>query len=216
MLAIYLAGLVAGGSLLLFSIFGSGTDQEATGESSGVGTTEPGTGIEGDADLEAGADADGSTDAHGDADAPGVGLSALTLAALPVRSLRFWTFFLAFGGLAGTLLTWLAPLGTVTTAIVAAAIGWATGAGVTAFMRWAAQSQVSSTLRPDACVGATGTVVLPVAPGARGRIRVALEDQMIDFDAETEDERELGTSEPVVVYALRDDGVALVTSTSRP
>src|SRR5690606_19913548 len=97
-------------------------------------------------------------------------------------------------------------------AVIAAVVGWMTGAGATAFMRWAGQSQVSSTLRPDACVGASGTVLLPVAPGARGRIRVALEGQMIDFDAETEDEHELCASEPVVVYALRDDGVALVTS----
>jgi membrane protein implicated in regulation of membrane protease activity len=199
-MTLYLAGLATGGILLLFSLAG-GADADA-----------------GDADAEL--DAEGgeaeaeADDAHHGGSAHGrMALSALALTALPIRSLRFWTFFLAFGGLAGTLLSWLAPLGSLAVAILAAAVGYGAGVGATILLRWAQRDQVSSTLRPAQCVGASGTVLLPVAPGARGRIRVALEDQVVDFDAETEDEDSLDLAEPVVVYAVREDGVALVTST---
>jgi hypothetical protein len=74
------------------------------------------------------------------------------------------------------------------------------------------RGQVSSALRPDQCVGATGTVLLPVARGSLGRVRVTLEDRVVDFDAETEDASALPIAEPVLVYEIRDDGVALVSS----
>lgn len=162
-------------------------------------------------------------EAHGDADADShtfeerahtAALSTLAASALPVRSPRFWTFFLAFGGLTGALLTWLGPFGTLVTALVAGVVGYVTGVGASLVLRWVARDQVSSTLHADGCVGATGTVLLPIAPGTRGRIRIALEGQMIDFDAEVEDSVALATSDSVVVYAVRDDGVALVTANS--
>ena len=65
------------------------------------------------------------------------------------------------------------------------------------------------------CIGIGGTVLLPIARGSLGRIRVRLENQLLDFDAETDDEAQLGVSEPVVVYDVRDDGVVLVTSTRK-
>ncbi|MBX3188566.1 MAG: hypothetical protein KF819_16235 [Labilithrix sp.] len=137
----------------------------------------------------------------------------LMLEALPIASLRFWTFLLAFGGLTGALLTWLSGLGPIAVAATALAVGYAAGLGVTKLVRWLAADQISSTLARDACVGVSGTVVLPPGRGALGRIRVRLENQIIDFDAETEDEGVLEISDPVVVYDVRDDGVVLVTST---
>jgi hypothetical protein len=61
-------------------------------------------------------------------------------------------------------------------------------------------------------VGVTGTVLLPIAQGSLGRIRVHLENQVLDFDADTDDEAAIEVSEPAVVYEMRDDGVVLVTS----
>ncbi|MBX3220712.1 MAG: hypothetical protein KF795_09345 [Labilithrix sp.] len=186
MLTLYLVGLIAGGLLLVLSLlaFGDGDDGE----------------LESDADVhEAGE--------HALGDASDVALAMLVL---PVGSLRFWTFFLAFGGLAGTLTT-LAGAGVVGSALSAALAGYASGVGATGLVRWLGKTQVSSTIRRDACVGATGVVLLPVGRGTLGRVRVQLDEQMLDLDAVTDDERELAVGHPAVVYEMRDDGVVLVT-----
>ena len=195
MLVIYLVGLFAGGLLLVLS-FASGEEDDAVSE-------------DGSADVEAEAEAEGETASDQGS------IASMTLAVLPIASLRFWTFFLAFGGLAGILLTWVSALAPAAVAVVAASIGYASGLGVTMIVRLLGRSQVSSTLKRTECIGIGGTVLLPIARGSLGRIRVRLENQLLDFDAETDDEAQLGVSEPVVVYDVRDDGVVLVTSTRK-
>jgi len=54
---------------------------------------------------------------------------------LPVASVRFWTFFLGFGGLAGTLLTYATGTAWPIVAGASAVVGWASGVGVVAAMR---------------------------------------------------------------------------------
>ncbi len=215
MIGIYLAGLATGGGLLLFSIAAGGGDDGGDGPAEAHGA-EAHSDLDSDVEVEVEVEADGGHDA----DEPGhevesgssMSLSALALTALPVASLRFWTFFLAFGGLTGTLLTWLSPLGAVATAILSALVGYVAGVGVSLFLRAIARDQVSSTVGLGTCVGASGVVVLPVVPGERGRVRVALENQMVDFDAETDDDLALAAEESVFIYAVRDDGVVLVSS----
>lgn len=187
MLTLYLVALVAGGLLLLVSLlsFGEADDGE----------------LDADPDVHESA-------ASGLAHASDV---ALALLVFPFASLRFWTFFLAFGGLAGTLTT-LAGIGVAYAALTAGLVGYAAGAAATGLVRWLGRTQVSSTLARDACVGATGVVLLPVARGALGRVRVQLDEQMLDLDAMTDDERDLAVGHAAVVYEMRDDGVALVTA----
>ncbi|MBX3217116.1 MAG: hypothetical protein KF850_34105 [Labilithrix sp.] len=184
MLTLYLVALVAGGLLLVVSLLSFGETD------------------------------DGEVDADPDAHESGLAHAsdvALALLVFPVASLRFWTFFLAFGGLAGTLTT-LAGVGVASAALTAGLVGYAAGAAATGVVRWLARTQVSSTLARDACVGATAVVVLPVARGTLGRVRVRLDEQMLDLDAMTDDERELAVGHAAVVYEMRDDGVALVTA----
>lgn len=198
MLTLYLIALAAGAVLIAFSLFadgehdGDGHDGDTEGE------------LEGDVvHLEADGDAgvDGAGPARGSA-----------FLAVPILSLRFWTFFFAFGGLTGALLTWLGALGPIAIASCASLVGWVSGVFAGQLMRWARRGQVSSTLRRDHCLGATGTVLLPIGRGSLGRVRVQLEDRVVDFDAETDDATQLEVAEPAVIYEVRDDGVVLVTS----
>ncbi|MCW5836884.1 MAG: hypothetical protein KIS78_31110 [Labilithrix sp.] len=188
MLTLYLVGLVAGGLLLVVSLLSFGETD--------------------DGELEA------DTDVHegGEGGVAHVSDAALALLVLPVASLRFWTFLLTFGGLAGTLAT-LAGVGAVGAALTAGLVGYAAGVGATGLVRWLGKTQVSSTLSRDACVGATGVVLLPVGRETLGRVRVRLDEQMLDLDAVTDDERELAVGHTAVVYEMRDDGVVLVTGT---
>ncbi|MBX3232458.1 MAG: hypothetical protein KIT84_15905 [Labilithrix sp.] len=198
MIGLYLAGFATGGVLLLFSVIGGGDDPDVDVD------------VDGDVDMDA--------DAHGDGDDHAVSggvtstLAAVALTAFPFASLRFWTFFLAFGGLAGALLTALSPLGAFATALVAAALGYAAGVGSSALMRLVARDEVSSSLGARECVGTSATVVLPIEGGSRGRVRVHVDGRTVDFDAESDDELALAVAAPVFVYAIRDDGVALVAS----
>lgn len=196
MLTFYLIALAAGAVLLALSLLAGG-DHDA------------GDDIDTDADPGGEAHPEGDPDGgvHGES-----GPRGSALAAVPILSLRFWTFFLAFGGLAGGLLTWLGALGPILVAVCASAVGCASGIGAGQLLRWARRGQVSSTLGRDQCLGATGTVLLPIGRGSVGRVRVQLEDRVVDFDAETDDAALLEVAEPAVIYEVRDDGVVLVTS----
>lgn len=200
MIAPYLAGLFTGGLLLVLSLAGGGPADDVETEVAGNGDVETHVEVEGDADVDA------DDGAH-------TGPAPWWASTLPVLSIRFWTFLLTFGGLAGLLLTAATPLGAGTVAALAAGVGYAAGIGVTALVRVLEREQITSTLAPAACVGASGVVVLPLARGERGRVRVALENHVIDFDAET-DEEALALAEQVVIYAVRDDGVVLVSATA--
>jgi hypothetical protein len=194
---VYLIALATGGLLLLLSFVGSG---DGGADADGGDAADGATGADArEAEIESEGGADESGHAGGQ-----------VLSILPLESLRFWTFFLAFGGLAGTLLSTTSALGEAATGACAGVVGYGTGLGVTLLMRWLARSQVSSTLGSGAYVGSSGTVVLPLQPGARGRVRLELENQTVDLDAETDDET-LAASDPVFVYAVRGDGVVMVS-----
>lgn len=196
-MTLYLLALGIGGVLLLFSLIGGGDQHDAD--------------IDADVDLDVDVDAEIDGDAGG---AAGAGTLAFVSSALPFASLRFWTFFLAFGGLAGTLLTTLTALSPTFVAVLAGGAGYVAGVAVSALAKWLVGTQVTSTLGEPAIVGATGSVVLPVCRDLRGRVRVQLEHQSVDFDAETEDVTPLDAGGAVVVYAVRNDGVVLVTSST--
>lgn len=198
MLTLYLIALAAGAVLIVFSLLADAGDHAGEDPELESDVVHLDAGGDGDADADGGAEATARVSAF---------------AAVPILSLRFWTFFLGFGGLAGALLTWLAALGPTAIAACAIAVGVASGIGAAQLVRWARRGQVSSTLGRDQCIGATGTVLLPIARGSLGRVRVQLEDRIVDFDAETDDATLLEVAEPAVIYEVRDDGVVLVTST---
>ncbi len=129
----------------------------------------------------------------------------------PFGSLRFWVFFLTFGGGAGYALTWLGS-STVAAAIGAGATGWLSGALAVAIIRSMSKQSASSELSPTELVGTTGSLVLPAAPGQPGKVRVEIKGRTEDFVANVvEDGGNLPTGSTVLIVAEGERGSLLVT-----
>jgi hypothetical protein len=153
-------------------------------------------------------DADGDGDHDGDDGAESDGLLDVWL---PFASLRFWTFVFAFGGLTGTLLTWLDLAPAWAVALMSLVVGWISGAGVSWAIRRLRRDDVNSELRAGDFVGTSAKVLLPVARGRVGKVRFEMGGRSVDAIAQTEDDDELAPGGEVLVYEVREDGVVLVT-----
>jgi membrane protein implicated in regulation of membrane protease activity len=128
----------------------------------------------------------------------------------PVTSLRFWVFLLAFGGAAGLALDALGSSELVA-AIGAGLIGWAAGAIAVAIIRNLTRQSVSSEVSTLDLIGETGTLLLPVAPGRPGKVRVSLKGRAEDYVANVvNDGGELPTGTPVQIVAEGERGSLLV------
>jgi hypothetical protein len=152
---------------------------------------------------------------HG-VDAPdgdaGHGALDAALAWLPVTSLRFWLSFAAFGGLTGTAMTLGGFVGPEPApAIAALAVGWLAGVLVVGALRRLTRDDVSSAVGAGDLVGASATVIVAIARGAPGKVRVRMKDRAIDLVAATEDAGVLGEGREVVIYELAAAGGVVVT-----
>ena len=129
----------------------------------------------------------------------------------PITSLRFWVFLLAFGGGVGLALERLGE-GEPIPAVGAIGIGWISGVLAVAVIRSLSKKSVSSSIEGTELVGATGHLVLPVAPGKPGKVRVEVKGLVEDYVANVVDDvGELPTGTPVLVVAEGDAGSLLVT-----
>ena len=181
MLMVYLIALIVGGVLLAVTLI-FGADGEA----------------------DSGGDADGQVEAeHG-------GLDAF-MGWFPLTSLRFWTFFGAFFGLVGTVLAGWQLAGPAATAGLAVATGYASGVIMDRAMRYLRRTDSDSSVGERDLVGASAQVLVPIAAGKTGKVRVHLKGRTLDLLAETDDESELAGSQRVLVLAMRDDGHVVVT-----
>ncbi len=170
---LYLFGLIVGGVLLGSSLLLGGHDADVDAEL--------------DADFDADLDADGEAHlgdhlAHG---APVAGAGA-DLVLWRFRSLRFWTFFLAFFGLSGTLLEGLglveSPLFTLAAAL---GMGGLAGFGSTEVVRRLSADTSGAAPESQDYVGKSARVVVPVKPGGVGKVRIQLKGTTVDVLAET-------------------------------
>lgn len=128
----------------------------------------------------------------------------------PFVSLRFWVFFLAFGGAAGLALDALEGNEAIA-AVGAGVVGWAAGAIVVAVICVVTKQSASSEVGGAELVGTTGTLVLPVGPGRPGKVRVTVKGRTEDFVASIVDEgEELPTGAAVLVVAEGERGSLLV------
>lgn len=186
MLAVYLVTLIVGGVLVIVSI--------AAGADHGEHDT--------------GADAHGHGDGHVEAGHPG-GLDAL-LGWLPLGSLRFWTFFAAFFGLTGTAMTGLEIAGAVPIAVAAAAVGYGSGLLLTRTIRHLQRSSGDSSVAEEDLVGATARVLVPIASGRTGKVRVHVKGRSVDLLAETEEPAPVPAGEDVLVIAAPRAGHVVV------
>jgi hypothetical protein len=128
----------------------------------------------------------------------------------PFASLRFWVFFLAFGGGAGYALDTLEG-NEVIAGVGAGVVGWAAGAIAVAVIRMVSKQSASSEVGGAELVGTTGTLVLPVGPGRPGKVRVDVKGRTEDFVANiVDDGEELPTGASVLVVAEGERGSLLV------
>jgi membrane protein implicated in regulation of membrane protease activity len=178
---LYLFGLIVGGVLLGSSLILGGHDADADADV--------------DADFDADLDADADADAHlGDHLAHGapVASTGADLVLWRFRSLRFWTFFLAFFGLCGTLLEGLGLVESPLLTLVAAlGMGGFAGFGSTEVVRRLSADTSGAAPESQDYVGKSARVVVPVRPGGVGKVRIQLKGTTVDVLAETlEDEFE--------------------------
>jgi membrane protein implicated in regulation of membrane protease activity len=148
-------------------------------------------------------DASHGHDAHGHD-----GALDTVLGWLPVHSLRFWIVFAAFFGLTGTVLTLFELAGWAAALLLSLAVGYATGLAITQVLRRLGKQVVSSAVGEGDLVGATGEVLLPIARGEAGKVRLTIKDRTIDVAAEADDELAVGAE--VVVFQVEPSGRVIV------
>lgn len=146
---------------------------------------------------------------HGDSGDHGID-AGLGFAWAPIGSLRFWVFFFTFGGGVGLALTHLGS-SSVVAGVCAGALGWVAGTLAVTVIRRMTATSVSSEVGAAELVGTTGTLVLPVAPGQPGKVRVEVKGRAEDFVAHlVDDAGSLPSGTAVLVVAEGDRGSLLV------
>lgn len=128
-------------------------------------------------------------------------------ARLPFLSMRFWAFSTAFFGVAGAALELAGGLGWLTT-VVAVVVGLACGLVATRVLGQLRRDTVGLLGDASAHLGRECLVLLPVAPGRRGKIRLSVSGVSTDLIAET-DGSQLAAGDSAWVVGLRGT-VALV------
>jgi membrane protein implicated in regulation of membrane protease activity len=122
-----------------------------------------------------------------------------------VLSVRFWTYALLAFGLVGSALHFTA-LGGAATPIAAAVFGVVSGLLASLAFRALSRTAISSSAEPSEIVGAVGRVLLDIAPGQNGKIRLEMRGQTVDYVARTEHDA-LAQGAAVLVVGLRDSVV---------
>ena len=117
-------------------------------------------------------------------------------------SLRFWTFFLAFFGLTGVVLTLFELAPAWVTGLAAAGMGAAAGAGAALVVRKLSGRDSNSAASSADYVGKTAQVMVPVGPAQLGRVRLTLRGSTVDVLAATDDAQPFATGEEVLVVEM--------------
>ena len=206
----YIGALLFGGVLLALSLFAGGHD-DAAGDAHGHGDGHGDGHGEGDLEADGGeAHADGGHDSHGAQVAHEHG-GAIDGFLSTFASLRFWTFFFAFGGATGLALTILG-LPTVVTAIAAGVMGGVAGGFAAWAFRYIAKNSLSSSLSSEDWIGRTAKVTVPVSPVRPGKILITFDNEVKELLALSAGESDgaIGVGEEVLIVSMTD-GVAKVT-----
>jgi membrane protein implicated in regulation of membrane protease activity len=190
-MTVYLAALAFGGVLLVASLVG-GHDH---------------------ADHHAGGHDQDQADAH--AHAHDAGLAPHAALVLPFLSLRFWIFGLAFFGLTGAVLHGLGLTSPLVAAVIATVVGIGFGYGAARLFQTLARETVGQVAPDGGHLGREGKLLLPVARGQRGKVRVTTGGVTVDLLAESDDDRALPAGTTVLVVAMRDT-VAVVERSPAP
>jgi membrane protein implicated in regulation of membrane protease activity len=192
MLTAYLSTLFIGGALLMLSIFAGG-DHEMD------------HGTEFDSDFDGDIDADFDADVDMDAHSGGLDFHGFD-AWLPIGSLRFWTFFSAFFGLVGTSLTFAGSLGSTLTLAPSIGVGYVSGVVATRLLKKLTKESVGKVVNARDLVGTIGQLMLPVAPGVQGKVRMNVGGRTVEQPAYCDEEIKAG-SKALIISVHEDGGV---------
>ena len=181
MLAVYVGFLLFGGLLIVASLFGAGHDTDVH------------------VDLHAD---HGSGDGHDQSQAS---------AWLSLFGLRFWSFAAAFFGLTGIIIHVIGgPLLGIAAPFIAAGVGVAAGLGASTTFRALSRDTVGQLRGAGAMIGREGRLLLPVARGQQGKVRVAVPGSGdVDMIAESDDAGVLPVGTVVLIVEFRGN-VAVV------
>jgi hypothetical protein len=120
----------------------------------------------------------------------------------PWRSFKFWTFFLAFFGMTGTLFTtlslWGSAVGVLALSVV---LGLFAGLGVSYGLYVAGNSLGGKVASERDYVGIQAQVVLPVSGERYGKIKLRHKGRILELPARPDDDN--------VVFALNEECVVL-------
>jgi hypothetical protein len=200
LLAAYMGALVIGGGLLVVSAVLGGNDHDH----------------DFDHDVDHDVDHDADHDAA-DHDAALAHVSASDALWLPIFSIRFWTFFLAFFGLTGLTLEGMRAIGLIgapwgVALGLAVVMGAVAGYVVSRIIRSLKQEHVSSAVVPEVdYAGKAGEVLLDVAPGDPGLVRMDVKGVSIDVPAVAVDgdAPRMKRGSKVIVLSFKDGKVVV-------
>ena len=182
---LFWAGTIAGGLLVLLLLI------------SILGGMDMG----GDVDVDAGGDMDAHADTTG-GDA-GLGLLKTLLTFISVGAFTARAIFL------NTSWSWTLV---ILTALVAGAVAVLL---LTGFFRWLLRNQEEGTWHLWQAEGKMGTVYVPIPSGGKGRITVLIDDVNREMAAQSNNGRELGTHEKVMVLEAKE-GYVIVSPMDTP
>jgi membrane protein implicated in regulation of membrane protease activity len=131
---------------------------------------------------------------------------------VPLLSLRFWTFALAFFGLTGAALTAVGGLSSPPVAAIAAVAGLATGYGAARLLDTLRRRPLGVVADAGAHIGREGRLLLPVDRRQPGKVRLSIGGASTDFVAETQTDEALAAGTTVLVVGFRGS-IALVERT---
>jgi membrane protein implicated in regulation of membrane protease activity len=127
---------------------------------------------------------------------------------LPFLSTRFWIFFLAGFGMAGSLLTLLHASHEPFTAMWSALTGLLAGIPAAVLMR--RLSKLSAKAQAPRIVGAEAEVLVPIREGQIGKIRIRLEDSEMETPALAEGGGSYAKGEEVIVVGIEGGSARIV------
>ena len=155
-----------------------------------------------------GGDHDAGGDVSADADAGGdVHVGSAEVGGefwLLFTSVRFWVFFLLFFGVSGMLFQ-LAGFSNLVVLLISLPFGLAMGSGAAWVFRRLMARPVSSGFAPEELVGLEAKVMLPLASGQQGKVRLELRGGFVERVAFTEGGESIARGERALIIAVRGD-----------
>ena len=190
MLALYLAALIFGLGMALVQALSS-SDAEGAEHPALPG------GADGDASLTVHADPGG---AGGHADSGGAGWASIFV------SLRFYIFAAIAFGVVGAPVTAFGSVAPGLTFVVALLTGLFVGMATSLAFRALGKETLSSSASPSELRGQVGRVLVACEKGRRGKVRLTVRGQIVDFVATT-DEPRLAPGAGVIVQEVHAERV---------